>query len=144
MEEHLIVTCVKPLHGFLQIFGHKKPNLLAQLDSQINAYQPAIKKLASQSELYSNLEFDTIYLAHTAGTNKYHRCIVREKRASNKAIIQLIDYGNDFEVDASLVSIFCILVLTKCLAFQIHGISDSVTFCRSVFLFGRRFHCVYF
>lgn len=113
MEEHLTVTCVKPIRGFLQIFGHKKPNLLAQLDSQINAYQPAIKKLATQTELYPNLKFDTIYLAHTVGTNKYHRCIVREKRASNKAIIEMIDYGNDFEVDASLVSINILVFFIK-------------------------------
>lgn len=55
-------------------------------------------------ELHPNLEFDTIYLALSIGQNKYHRCIVREKRPNNKAIIELIDYGNDFEVDTSLVS----------------------------------------
>lgn len=102
--EHLTVTCIKPIRGFLQIYGHKKPSLLDQLDSEISAYQPLIKRIASMPELHPNLEFDTIYLALSIGQNKYHRCIVREKRPNNKAIIELIDYGNDFEVDTSLVS----------------------------------------
>lgn len=121
--ETLTVTCIKPIRGgFLQIYGHKKPDLLDQLDSEIAAYQPSIKKLAAQNELYPNLEFDTIYLAHQISTGKYHRCTVREKRSGNKAIIELIDYGNEYEIDASLVSIFhhCYLL---CWWHLIHGMA---------------------
>lgn len=104
--ETLTVTCIKPIRGFLQIYGHKKPDLLQQLDSQIASYQPSIKHIAARKELYTNVEFDTIYLAYTDGTKKYHRCIVREKRHGNKAIIELIDYGYEYEVDTNLVSSF--------------------------------------
>lgn len=104
--ETLAVTCVKPFRGFLQIYGHKKPDLLQQLDSAISSYQPSIKRIAQQngSELFRNVEFDIIYLALAKDTDKYHRCIVREKRAGNKAVIELIDYGSDFLVDANVVS----------------------------------------
>lgn len=102
--EYLTVTCVKPIRGFLQIYGHKKPELLNQLDSEIDAYQPHTKRIAVQPEIHPNLEFDTIYLALSARSNRYHRCIVREKRPNSRAIIELIDYGSDFEVDTNVVS----------------------------------------
>lgn len=103
--EVLTVTCIKPMKiGFLEIYGHKKPEFLTRLDDEISSYQPHLKKMASQSELHRNLQFDTIYLALSAGKNKYHRCIVREKRSNNKAMIELIDYGSNYEVDTSLVS----------------------------------------
>lgn len=107
--EHLTVTCIKPFRGFLEIYGHKQTELLTQLDEQISAYQPYTKKIGVQPNLHPNLEFDTIYLALSAGTNRYHRCVVREKRSNNKAMIELIDYGSDFEVDASLVSIYLVV-----------------------------------
>lgn len=100
------MTCIKPIRGFLHIYGHKKPELLTQLDLEISAYQPYTKRIAVQPDLHPNLEFDTVYLALSAGNNQYHRCIVREKRPHNKAIIELIDYGSDFEVDTSFVSIY--------------------------------------
>lgn len=102
--EHLTVTCVKPNRGFLDIYGHKKPELLDQLNAEISAYKPFIKKIAAPNEVYPNPEFDTIYLALAAQTERYHRCTVREKRPNNKAIIDLIDYGNDYEVDTTCVS----------------------------------------
>lgn len=101
----LTVTHIKPIRGFLEIYGHKKTELLTQLESEIAAYQPHTKKIALQPDnLHPNLEFDTIYLALSVGTNKYHRCVVLEKRANNRATIELIDFGNNFEVDTSLVS----------------------------------------
>lgn len=102
--EHLTVTCVKPSRGFLHIYGHKKPELLDQLNVEISAYKPFNKKISAPNELYPNPEFDTIYLALAEDTERYHRCTVREKRPNNKAIIDLIDYGNDFEVDTTCVS----------------------------------------
>lgn len=101
----LTVTHIKPFRGFLEIYGHKKTELLTQLEAEIAAYQPHTKKIALQpDDLHPNLEFDTIYLALSVGTNKYHRCVVLEKRANNRATIELIDYGNNFEVDTSFVS----------------------------------------
>lgn len=102
--EELTVTYVKPSRGFLHIYGHKKPELLDQLNAEIIAYKPFIKKIAAPSELHPNPEFDTVYLALASDTERYHRCTVREKRPNNKAIIDLIDYGNDFEVDTTCVS----------------------------------------
>lgn len=112
--EYLTVTCIKPFRGFLELYGHKRPDLLQNLDAEIISYQPYLHKIANQPDLHPNLEFDTIYLAWSVGTNKYHRCIVREKRAFNKAKIELIDYGSDFEVDASLVSINIIFFNAFC------------------------------
>ncbi|XP_031616520.1 maternal protein tudor isoform X2 [Contarinia nasturtii] len=103
MMEHLTVTSTQPYHGFLEIQGHKRPDLLSQLESEIAAYQPYTKQIVAQPDLHPKLEFDTVYLAWSAGNNKYHRCIVTEKRSNNKVVIQLIDYGSDFEVDASVL-----------------------------------------
>lgn len=105
MMDNLTVTNIKPFRGFLEIYGHKKPDLLIHLESEIAAYQPHIKKHAQPGDIHPNLEFDTIYLALTIGRNKYHRCTVLEKRANNKCLIELIDYGKDFEVDSTFVSI---------------------------------------
>lgn len=102
--EYLTVTCVKPNRGFLHIYGHKKPELLDQLKAEISAYKPSIKQITGTNDLNPNLEFDTIYLVSAADNGTYHRCTVREKRPNNKAIIDLIDYGNDFEVDTKYVS----------------------------------------
>lgn len=113
--EFLTVTFIKPFRGFLEVHGHKKPELLAQLENEINAYQPHLKKIAIQAELHPILDFDTIYLALSTGKNKYHRCLVREKRSNNKAVIELIDYGSDYEVDASLVSITVGAIILPCL-----------------------------
>lgn len=99
------MTFIKPQRGFLQIYGHKKPELLNQLELEISAYQPYTKKIATTVEIHPNLEFDTIYLALNVRTKKYHRCTVQEKRSGNKAFIELVDYGNVFEVDTSLVSV---------------------------------------
>lgn len=100
------MTHVKPNRGFLDIYGHKKPELLDQLNAEISAYKPFIKKITAPNELYPNPEFDTIYLALAPETNQYHRCLVREKRPHNKAIIDLIDYGHESEVDTTCVSIY--------------------------------------
>lgn len=98
--ESLTVTCCKPFRGFLEIYGHKKPELLEHLDSEIAAYQPQIKKAALQhGDVHPNLEFDTVYLALSVGKNKYHRCTVLEKRANNKVIIELIDFGLEWVFD---------------------------------------------
>lgn len=98
------MTCVKPMRGFLEIHGHKKPELLRQLESEIGAYQPHTKKFI-QTELHPNWEFDTVYLALSEGKNLYHRCIITEKRPNNRVIIELIDYGKTFEIETTLVSI---------------------------------------
>lgn len=100
--EHLTVTCVKSYRGFLQIYGHKKTELLNQLNAEISSYQPSIKRIANKHEPSPNLEFDTYYLVNN--NNNYLRCTVREKRPNNKAIIELIDYGSEAEVDANAVS----------------------------------------
>lgn len=102
--ENLTVTYVKPWRGFLHIYGHKKPELLDQLNAEISAYKPFIKKIVAPNELYPNPEFDTIYLALADVPDRYDRCIVREKRPNNKAIIDLIDYGKELEVDTTCVS----------------------------------------
>lgn len=109
MEDNLTVTSVKPFRGFLEIYGHKKPELLIHLESEIAAYQPHVKRIALSGDLHPNLEFDTIYLALSVGKNKYHRCTVLEKRPNNKATIELIDFGGHFEVDANVVSILCFI-----------------------------------
>lgn len=109
--EHLTVTFIKPHRGFLQIYGHKKPELLNQLELEISAYQPYTKKIATTVEIHPNLEFDTIYLALNVRSKKYHRCTVQEKRPCNKAIIELVDFGNTFEVDTSLVSVHFFMLL---------------------------------
>ncbi|XP_055320902.1 maternal protein tudor isoform X2 [Sitodiplosis mosellana] len=103
--ENLTVTRCKPFRGFLEIYGHKKPELLDHLDSEIAAYQPHTKKKIAlhPGDLHPNLEFDTVYLALSVGKNKYHRCTVLEKRAHNKVTIELIDYGIEYDVDASLL-----------------------------------------
>lgn len=98
------MTCVKPNRGFLHIYGHKRPELLDQLIAEISAYKPFIKQIAASNELYPNLEFDTIYLALATETDRYHRCTVREKRPNNKAIVDFIDYGKDYEVETKYVS----------------------------------------
>lgn len=103
--ERLTVTAVKPHRGFLAIYGYKKKELLTHLDAEISAYQPYTKRIVAQPELHPIIEFDKIYLALITNTNQYHRCIVVEKRPNNKAIIELIDYGTEYEVDTSVVSI---------------------------------------
>lgn len=101
--ESLRITCLKQNRGFLEIYGIKKPELLNEIDTKISACYPHILK---KSEVQTpNLEFDTIYLAVSDTTQKYHRCIIIEKRPfKNKALIELIDYGNEFEVDIDCVS----------------------------------------
>lgn len=134
--EHLTVTFIKPHRGFLQIYGHKKPELLNQLELEISAYQPYTKKIATTVEIHPNLEFDTIYLALNVRSKKYHRCTVQEKRPCNKAIIELVDFGNTFEVDTSLVSV------QKCSFFYVHWfmINDRKIHMKPA----HRFHCWYF
>lgn len=100
--EKLIITNLKRNRGFLEIYGHKRPILLDQLESRIIAFQPEIRK---KSEISSPaIEFDTIYLALSDASKKYHRCVVIEKKFHNKVVIDLIDFGYEFEVDTNCVS----------------------------------------
>lgn len=99
--EKLTITFMKPNRNFLQIYGHKKPQNLFEIKQQIAAYYPHVEHKA---RLHSPvIEFDTIYLVLNKNTNEYHRCTVIEKRP-RKAIIRLIDYGNEVEVDNECVS----------------------------------------
>lgn len=104
------MTCIKPFRGFLEIYGHKRPDLLAQLTDEIAAYQPFTKKATVEPTLHPNLDFDTVYLVLNPSQKTYHRCVVREKRSNNKAMVELIDFGIDFEVDASLVSNYLVII----------------------------------
>lgn len=100
--EQLQITNVKRNRGFLEIYGHKRPILLEQLETRIVAFQPDIRK-KSEIQLPS-IEFDTIYLALSEASKKYHRCVVVEKKFHNKVVIHLIDFGLEFEVDRRCVS----------------------------------------
>lgn len=100
--EYLTITTVKRNRGFLEIYGHKRNELLKQLELRILAFQPNIRK---KSELQPpSIEFDTIYLALSEVSKKYHRCVVVEKKLHNKVVIHLMDFGCDFEVNHSCVS----------------------------------------
>lgn len=100
--EQIKITNVKRNRAFLEIYGHKRPMLLEQLESRIIAFEPNIRK---KSELQSPpIEFDTIYLAESKHSKKYHRCVVVEKKLHYKVVIDLIDFGCEFEVDAGCVS----------------------------------------
>lgn len=96
------MTHVNRSKGFLEIYGHKKPEILTELQSYIAAYHPTPKRRA---QLLFYPKFDTIYLAYTQGLDKFHRCVVVEKYLENRSIIELIDYGQKFEVNNDCVSI---------------------------------------
>lgn len=100
--EQFKITNLKRNRGFLEIYGHKRPILLEQLESRIIAFQPDIRK-KSEIQLPS-IEFDTIYLALSDTTKKFHRCVVVEKKLHNRVVIDLIDFGCEFLVDKSCVS----------------------------------------
>lgn len=100
--EQFKITNVKRNRGFLEIYGHKRPILLEQLESRIIAFRPDIRM---KSEINTpSIEFDTIYLALSSASKKYHRCVVIEKKLHNRVVIDLIDFGYEFEVDTNCVS----------------------------------------
>lgn len=101
--EQLSITHVDKFKGFLVIYGHKKPELLQHLQALIDAFKP---NHASCEQSMSHIEFDTMYLAYNSKLRKYHRCFVIEKRPNNKVVIDLMDYGTEYEVAAECVRVY--------------------------------------
>lgn len=100
--EQLHITHLDRFKGFLVIYGHKRPELLQQLQSMIDTFvDPNADPHKHKS--VSRIEFDTMYLAFDSRIRKYHRCFVIEKRPGNKVVIDLIDYGNECEVATECV-----------------------------------------
>lgn len=101
--EHLTITRVDKLKGYLAIHGHKKPELLEQLQAIIDGYVPNNLKQKDPASALTNIEFDTMYLVYECRLRKFHRCFVIEKRPDNKVVIDLMDYGTEFEVATKFV-----------------------------------------
>lgn len=97
------ITLIKPKTiGFLEIIGHNNSMLLDQIEAKINAFQPKTRKNTRKEPV---IEFNRVYLARVEDT-RFRRCVVLAKCSNNKLVIKLIDFGNEFEIDASCVSRF--------------------------------------
>lgn len=101
--EQLTITHVDKFKGFLAIYGHKKPELLEQLQLLIDGYVPNNVKDHGPTSPLTNIEFDTMYLVYESRLQKLHRCFVIEKRPDSKVVIDLMDYGAEFEVATNCV-----------------------------------------
>lgn len=112
--EHLTITHINAYGRFLQICGHRDPQLMNQLIEQIAAYMPhKYHSLTENSGAQPNWELNTIYLFHFKPAKCYHRCILLEKPQNDRVKIELIDYGNELEnvsiKDVSFQLTFCLL-----------------------------------
>lgn len=101
--DKITITHVKSYGTFLQIYGHKQPELLRELTEHIAAYVLESRQAISEKGA-THWESNTIYLALSAETKTYHRCVLLDKVQNGRASIELIDYGHAFQISTDNVS----------------------------------------
>lgn len=100
-DEHLNVTAVKQHGTFLQIIGHHKAQILADLEEQIQSHLLVYKQPVSKLQICP-LQYKTVYLANNGG--KLYRSVLIKQKHGQSALMEFIDYGIDQDVAIQDVS----------------------------------------